>query len=114
MVGRRKFRYVETDEAPYASWYEQLCLAIQKADLTDKSRRVMVKDAHLVAAALCTDRIVVSLDNDARSRFSEFSGGFPQIGDVMWLSPAGDSERWQRWLVDGAPDDPSFRLHQAG
>jgi len=40
---------------------------------SDQAREAMFKDAHLLEAALVTDRIVVSLDREARGLFGRTS-----------------------------------------
>jgi hypothetical protein len=45
----------------------------------------MTKDAHLLEAALATDKIVLSADGRARALFSAATGTVGEIRAVVWL-----------------------------
>jgi hypothetical protein len=55
------------------------------------------KDLHLVEAALVTDRIVISLDDRARTELS-----VPAAAEVMWVHPVDEGGRVIYWLRSGA------------
>jgi hypothetical protein len=63
---------------------------------------IMNKDLHLVRAALATDGIVISLDDEARRCFARTAVRLHAIGAVMWLDPRMMKDPGD-WLRKGAP-----------
>jgi hypothetical protein len=55
------------------------------------------KDLHLVEAALVTDKIVISLDDRARTELA-----VQAAADVMWVHPVGEGGHVIYWLRNGA------------
>jgi hypothetical protein len=64
----------------------------------------MTKDLCLIEAALATDKIVISLDdNTARKFFSEASVKIDELKDIVWVNPDKvDEEQPIEWLRNGA------------
>lgn len=70
--------------------------------LTEAARKAMLKDAHLLDAALATDRIVLSRDEKARTLFRTASRVLPEVGKVHWGNPEVAEEEVVDWLRKGA------------
>jgi len=70
----------------------------------------MLKDIHLVEAALACDHVIVSLDEDARRRFARASGQVEELRRVAWVNPARDAADVLDWLRAGARAERSRRL----
>lgn len=70
----------------------------------------MLKDAHLLEAALATDGIVASRDEKARAAFRAASEVVSLLRQVVWLNPDRAEEGAIPWLEAGAPSEPSRRL----
>jgi hypothetical protein len=79
-----------------------------KAGLTDRQKNQVEKDAHLVAAALETDGLVVSRDTEVRSLLARCTA----LADLVWAPAA--SERVVAWLEGGARPERAFRLGASG
>lgn len=77
------------------------------ADLgrNSEQRAAMLKDLHLVEAALHADRIIVSLDDMARALFH-----IPELNTITWVNPVFEKEQIQSWLREGAPPIDRWRL----
>ena len=88
-----------------------LDLAAVAADPSELA--IMREDLHLVRAALATDGIVISLDDEARRCFARTAARLRAIGAVMWLDPRMISDPAD-WLRKGAPvlDDLLLRSYQ--
>ena len=71
----------------------------------------MRKDAHLLDAALVTDRVVISADDLARELFSQLSASLRVLKSVIWLTPEHEPDRVPEWLKRGA--DPARRWQLA-
>ncbi len=85
---------------------------------TDKQRQQIVKDICLLEAALATDKIVISLDdNTARKYFSQAAQQIQSLKDslkdIVWVNPDHvEQEQPIFWLERGAPYEESRTLGQ--
>lgn len=62
----------------------------------------ILKDLHLIEAALFTDKIIISLDKKARNNFVSILNEVNEISDINWLNPVIEPEGILSWLVNGA------------
>ena len=67
-------------------------------------KRIILKDVHLVEAALSMDRIIISLDERAKHHFSSIVSNIPDLTKLMWVNPLRD-ENVIDWLKQGAEPD---------
>lgn len=73
--------------------------------------REIVKDLHLVEAALETDEVIVSYEGYARKHFADAAKEeVPKIGRVTWVSPCNEEEEPITWLKSGAKSEEHRRL----
>ena len=63
------------------------------------------KDVHLIEAALNADRIVASLDENARMLFHT-----AELNVVTWVNPVSERLRIRAWLEEGAPPVDEWKL----
>jgi hypothetical protein len=75
-----------------------------------RERRAILKDAHLIEAALLTDRIVVSRDEVVRDLFRQACPKIRPIRSVLWANPEIEDEQVVCWLEQGAKVEASRRL----
>lgn len=82
--------------------------------LTEKNRLEVKKDIHLIEAALTTDKIVISLDdNTARRFFTLAAQGVEELKElkaIAWVNPNKPDERPIEWLKNGANAEPERML----
>lgn len=78
---------------------------IDQASHNEKGRAAMLKDVHLLEAALVTDEIIVALDETVRALFIEAAISVGEIRNVVWVNPDLADEEPLRWLEDGAKSD---------
>lgn len=88
----------------------QLAESIEETELDQGVKAALIKDSHLVEAALETDKRIASLDDRARNHFSNLCQTIQTIGDILWANPVNEDEEATKWLDDGAPDQPNRRL----
>lgn len=69
----------------------------------------MLKDIHLIGAALRADGIVASLDENARTLFS-----VAELKAIIWVNPVSERLRIQQWLEEGAPPVEEWKLGYPG
>jgi len=75
-----------------------------------KAHRTMLKDVHLVEAAFQGDRIVVSLDEEARQLYADASQSVGSLRNVVWVNAALHDDRPLCWLRRGAQPDKARLL----
>lgn len=87
---------------------------ILSENLTEKNRLEIKKDIHLLEAALATDKIVVSLDdNTARRFFTLAAQGVEELSElkaIAWINPDKPEESPIAWLKCGANPEPERLL----
>jgi hypothetical protein len=64
-----------------------------------------LKDVHLIEAALAADKIVVSLDDQARALFD-----VGELRTILWVNPVRHHPDCLAWLDEGAEPDERWRL----
>lgn len=95
MYGGRLVKWIEVDED------ETLRERISAALHWDQ-REAAEKDAHLIEAAIATDRLVTSQDEKARRLFGCASFAVGQLRQIVWVNPTKADERPIDWLENGA------------
>ena len=100
---------VEIDGTQYGSTPE-LRDAIHNHSRDPNVAPIMLKDVHLIEAALATDRRIVSHDETARGHFRRLAASVASIRDVIWVDPTVPAEHALEWAEQGAPAQRSRRL----
>ena len=95
MYRRSLVLWIEVDEN------ETLRVCIGAALRWDQ-REAANKDAHLIEAAIATDRLVTSRDEKARKLFRNASVHVRQLRTIVWVNPTQADERPIDWLGNGA------------
>jgi len=72
-------------------------------------RNRMQEDLHLVRAAIRTDSILLSLDDEARGLFAAAVTALPALGSIMWINPREEANP-ALWIDKGAPTQESRML----
>ena len=104
MTGRKKVIFLREvmDERLRAS------LAASVEFISEK--RAVLKDAHLLEAALQADRIVISRDETVRTLFRQCCPAVKEVRNVLWANPEKEAEEVVPWLEGGARMEPARRL----
>lgn len=76
----------------------------------DTQRSVVERDAHLIEAAIATDRSVASGDERARSVFRDASKSLLELKQIVWVNPTDGGTNLLAWLRRGAPNDPHLQF----
>jgi hypothetical protein len=98
MVARKKFQFIDI------SINRDLWEQIESVAASNKECEEMTKDLRLIEAAMATDKIVISLDdNTARTLFSKASAKVNELKDIVWVNPDKiEEEKPIEWLKNGA------------
>jgi hypothetical protein len=72
----------------------------------------MLKDCHLVEAALATDSRVASLDDTVRGHFADIARTIEKLKPMLWVNPTNEEEEAVEWLEAGAPNERKRRLRR--
>ncbi|MHB8598207.1 MAG: hypothetical protein ACYDER_15500 [Ktedonobacteraceae bacterium] len=76
----------------------------QEASIQNK-QDAMLKDVHLLEAALQTDNIVASLDETVRQYFHKATSTIVVLKRITWVNPCKDEETAIEWLEHGAEQE---------
>ncbi|MGC8640987.1 MAG: hypothetical protein ACP5XB_14065 [Isosphaeraceae bacterium] len=88
---------------------------IIRAAVSQKQQEAMLKDVHLIEAALRGGMRVAALDETARGYFRSASASVPSLRSICWINPTAPKEEPLPWLESGAYPDDFRRLgHTTG
>ena len=104
MVDLGKLRPVKDEPS------EELREAIEDHSKDQNVVAILLKDAHLIEAALATDSRLASLDDTVRGHFGRLAAAFDALRRVLWLNPASEGEEAVEWLETGARAERSRLL----
>jgi hypothetical protein len=96
MVARKKFASKHSLENP------DIKHAVLATATSEREREAMDKDLHLLWAAMSHDRLVVSLDENARVLFQRAAAGVAELRRIGWINPATEADCGVGWLEGGA------------
>lgn len=106
MVARKRMTILRNDITDAA-----LRASVQRHAATPRQSDEMLKDTHLLEAALATDRLIMSLDEVARDLFAAVArNGVSKITAIMWMNPGTNRANVFTWLAAGAREDRSTYL----
>ena len=70
----------------------------------------MLKDFHLIEAALTTDQTVIALDEVVRALFGTVCQTMGQLKTIVWVNPDKAEEQAAEWLEAGAEPERQRQL----
>lgn len=103
MQSRR--RLLDIDEAETG-----LAGAIGNLPVLAAEQRIMLKDCHLLEAALAGEKRIVSKDEAAYFHFYHASATVSQLRKIMWASPMRPKDECAVWLAAGAKPEAKRRI----
>lgn len=78
--------------------------------MTEEVCHIMLKDCHLLEAALATDNIVIALDEKARKPLKITAQVVEDMRLIVWVNPDKPEETVIAWLEAGAEPETHRRL----
>lgn len=84
--------------------------SIENSAITAAQWRAVEKDMHLVEAAIATDKLVVSKDEQARTPLKVAASDVAALKRIIWVNPTKPEETPVRWLEQGAKAERSRQL----
>lgn len=99
MVGKKKL--VVLPPAENQALREQ----IDQENVSDSAKAAMLKDCHMIEAALCSDMRIVSMDDTAKALYNEASIRIRELQQICWVNPLDNPLELKIWLEDGAPTE---------
>jgi hypothetical protein len=70
----------------------------------------MLKDAHLIEAALATNRRIAALDQTVRGHFGRMTATYSSLLQIVWVNPVLEGVTCFEWLESGAVEEPDRQL----
>ena len=104
MIATKRFHYIELPEN------KALCDEIEATAVREEDINAMLKDFHLLGAALATDQTVISLDETIRGLFKRAAQQVGEIRDIIWVNPDRADEHPIAWIQNGALAEAHRRL----
>lgn len=84
---------------------------IEATATREKDINVMLKDFHLLEAALETDKVIISLEKCVFKLFKQAARQVSEIRDIIWVNPDRTVEEQPIvWLKNGAPPEAHRQL----
>lgn len=96
MVARRKLIFLSAGER------NDLRQKVGAEKISDAQKKAMIKDFHLIEAAIVSDRKIIALDDTARSLFCGASQNIPELKNILWINPVSDPINAMGWLKGSA------------
>jgi len=81
-----------------------------ECEIKKRSWEAVLKDIHLIEAAIITDKIIASIDDRARDHFKIISPGFGELRLIYRINPANTDEDVVSWLESGLEPDTNRLL----
>lgn len=107
MIATKRFNYVVLPQ------YRELYDKIEAVANREKEINAMLKDFHLLGAALDTDKTIISLDETVRTLFAQATQQVGEIRNIVWVNPERTAEEQPiTWLKNGAPPETHRQLSE--
>lgn len=106
MVSRRQIVFLKAQDVEDHELREELTEHANQ----DSPSEAMLKDVHLLEAALATHKIVAADDRKVRRYFHNMCEFISKIRDVIWVNPTIEDEDCIKWLHSSAPAEVHRRL----
>lgn len=109
-AGRIEMRASCNDESLRNSILSMAEQKVGKVKITHDVCLIMLKDCHLLEAALATDKIIFALDEKARNPMKITAQVVKEIQSVVWVNPDKAEEEAIAWLEAGANPEEHRQL----
>jgi hypothetical protein len=106
MISKKRWRYWDYQED--STLRNSLVKALPDA-ISSKEKEV-IKDAHLLEAAVATDHRIVSKDATARNLFRHSCSVLGMHKSILWGDVTGSPDDVIQWIIDGCADRNDFKL----
>ena len=104
MTARKRVLRIEAEP------FDELRQKLQEIAGSQKDVDAMLKDIHLIEAALVTDQIVIALDETVRILFGTSCQTIGLMKIVVWVNPDKPKEDTIAWLEAGAEPEKHRQL----
>jgi hypothetical protein len=81
---------------------DEVAVDLECVHASSADKKLMAEDLDVLRAAMRTDKIVISLDDEVRELFAAAAVQLPAVGSVMWANPKEEADPG-RWIRMGAP-----------
>ncbi|MGI4763159.1 MAG: hypothetical protein ACRYF0_20770 [Janthinobacterium lividum] len=103
MQSRRRLLDIDESETGLAG-------ALKNLPVLPAEQRIMLKDCHLLEAALAGEKRIVSKDEAAYFHFYHASASLSQLRKIMWASPVRIKDKCAEWLASGAKPETKRKI----
>jgi hypothetical protein len=114
MYARKLVEAIRPDEnASLRRAVERFALPGREENGISRDREAMLKDVHLLEAALNTDRTIIALDETVRELFVALSNDVAEVRIIVWANPERDPSVGV-WIEQGALPERDRMLGEQG
>jgi DNA-binding transcriptional regulator PaaX len=86
-------------------------MVLERTDnLSEKEREALLKDYHLVRAAMTFDKIVISLDDTTEEILRKIVVHVTFLGQLMWVNPTRSFDSVKSWLEETSIADSRWLI----
>lgn len=110
MVAKKLFRTLNASDLQPLDATIEACRFATTPEQDGRRRKALMKDKHLLEAALVSDQRIASCDENAREPAKQLAESCPPVRDILWINPANHNETPLPWLQLGAPLEPQRLL----
>lgn len=104
MHARKKIEFI------HAQRDEHLRKRIVNETRDEAISKIILKDTHLLEAAITTDRRIVSLETNSFGHLRSIAGEIKEIAQLTLVNPDDSAQEPIAWLEDGAPISDLHRI----
>ncbi|HDY8230009.1 hypothetical protein [Vibrio vulnificus] len=102
MIARKKIKFVANTI--------DVDSKINAAPVTDKTKKIALKDSHLVQTSLEHGAVIASGDDNAKNAFCDISNSYLPIKGLLWLNPKDNFNLIQTKIANREQPDPQWQI----
>lgn len=110
MVAKKLFRPLNVKDLQPLDATIEACRFAKTPEQDGRRRNALMKDKHLLEAALASDNRIASCDDNAREPAKQLAKSCPPVRNILWIDPTNADEYPLSWLQQGAPLEPQRLL----
>ncbi len=106
MRGQKKINDLESTETENKGLRDK----IEEVVRNEGHKKKILKDIHLIEAALATNQIVISRDDTMADLRKKYQDQIPEFKKIVWINPTKNPEKVIEWLKTGAKPGEASKL----
>lgn len=105
MVAKKLFKALKDTELEHLDGQIEDFAFSAIPEQNEKARQDLLKDKHLLEAAMASDKRIASCEHRSRELSRHFAQEHHSVARILWVDPAQEDEEPLHWLKKGAPHE---------